>query len=264
MQAYLNKEREELLKQLDALQEERGGILTMDEVRAFLLKRIEDLENSEKKRQKIFRKRIPRELCRGDGILLFEQREEEKEAYMQLQKENAIYFSDRASSSVREQLWAEMQNGNAYYCSILREEDGVFLGYVSIHDRSRALWEIGIELLQEYQSQGYGEKALRLFLLSIARKWGRTEFQARVEPANEKSRRLMEKLGASLVGLEGYRSFDFTEEELHALEEQYLDQIDASMLELAKRLQAEPRKLLSHALDYRFYVENGEIRKETP
>ena len=48
------------------------------------------------------------------------------------------------------------------------------------------------------------------------------------------------------------------------LEEEQMDKLTERMRRQAEFLRAEPRKLLSHALDYRFYVENGEIRKETP
>ena len=59
----------------------------------------------------------------------------------------------------------------------------------------------------------------------------------------------MEHLDAKLVGIEAY--FFADEEDAFEFEEQYLDEIDDHMCVIAAELSIEPRKLMSHVLDYR-------------
>ena len=53
--------------------------------------------------------------------------------------------------------------------------------------------------------------------------------------------------------------FNGDEEAAEAFEAEHLDEITDRMVEQAGQLGVEPRKMLSHVLDYRFFVENGEI-----
>lgn len=119
------------------------------------------------------------------------------------------------------------------------------------------LWEIGIEFLQEYCHMGYGTAALRLFLSVITDITGKTQFQTLVETDNILSQKLMEKLGARLVDIYDY--VFHSEEGAEVFEEEHLNEITDRMVELAEEIGVEPRKLLSHVLDYRLLVEDGEI-----
>lgn len=84
----------------------------------------------------------------------------------------------------------------------------------------------------------------------IQRITGKTEFRALVEVDNIPSQKCFEGLKAKLVGLCDSLVLK-TDDERERFEERNLDLIDTHMLELAKRLGVEPRKLLSHVLDYR-------------
>ena len=75
-----------------------------------------------------------------------------------------------------------------------------------------------------------------------------------VETDNIPSQRLVEKLGARLIGIYDYM-FQGNVDEAEAFEERYLDKITDRMIELAGQLEVEPRKMLSHVLDYRFFIE---------
>jgi hypothetical protein len=79
---------------------------------------------------------------------------------------------------------------------------------------------------------------------------GKNEFRAIIDSDNIVSQKCVEKLGAKLVGLCNGQILKLPEEK-ERFEEQNLHLIDAHMISLSKRLGAEPRKLLSHALDYR-------------
>lgn len=46
---------------------------------------------------------------------------------------------------------------------------------------------------------------------------------------------------------------------MEAFEKKNLDKITDRMIYLAQKIQVEPRKMLSHVLDYRFFIEDGEI-----
>lgn len=72
----------------------------------------------------------------------------------------------------------------------------------------------------------------------------------------------MEKLGARLIDIYDY-TFQGDEDAATAFEEKYLAEITERMVMLAEQIQVEPRKMLSHVLDYRFFLENGKIRNRS-
>jgi L-amino acid N-acyltransferase YncA len=112
------------------------------------------------------------------------------------------------------------------------------------------LWEIAIELDGKYTSQGYGPRSIQLYLNKIWRITGKNTFRALIEADNIPSQKCFEKLGAQLVGLCSSAVL-LTDDEKERFEARNLDLIDAHMIGLAERLKIEPRKLLSHVLDYR-------------
>jgi L-amino acid N-acyltransferase YncA len=112
------------------------------------------------------------------------------------------------------------------------------------------LWEIAIELDGKYTRRGYGPRSIRLYLNEIRRITGKETFRALVEADNIPSQKCFEKLGAQLVGLCSGAVLK-TDAEKERFEEKNLDLIDEHMVGLAERLGTEPRKLLSHVLDYR-------------
>lgn len=193
-----------------------------------------------------------------EEILLRNCREAEKELYIQIKKENtdnpAFYNEDAGIESTWNMFLAE----KCFVCSIIRKCDNEFIGYLSIKDTKSNLWEMAIELLQEHCHKGYGSKAVALFLPAISKITGKTQFQALVETDNIPSQMLMEKLGARLIDIYDY-TFGGDEEAATAFEEENLSELTERMVELAEQLEVEPRKMLSHVLDYRFFIEDEKI-----
>jgi hypothetical protein len=87
-------------------------------------------------------------------------------------------------------------------------------------------------------------------LNEIQRITDKDAFRALVEVDNIPSQKCFEKLDAQLVGLCDSVVLK-TDDEKERFEERNLDLIDGYIIALADRLGIEPRKLLSHVLDYR-------------
>lgn len=193
-----------------------------------------------------------------DVIYLRGYRETENEWIRQVQKENSnhpeIYNDDWAWKISSKWL----KEDRAFVCSIFEKSQGNYIGYISLKNTERNLWEISIELLEKFCNKGYGTRAIKLFLPAISAVSGKTQFQALVETDNIPSQLLMEKCGAKLIDIYDY-SYDGDEEAAALFEESHLEMITERMVTLAAQIQVEPRQLLSHVLDYRFFVEDGKI-----
>lgn len=150
----------------------------------------------------------------------------------------------------RESLFrSETAAPEVFYC-IIEANDGTPIGYLGIKDTSAELWEIAIELDGKYTHQGFGPQGIRLYLNEIQRITGKSKFMAAVEADNIPSQKCFERLGAKLVGLRSSIVLK-TDEEKERFEQKNLNLITAHIIELAKRLDVAPRKLLSHVLEYR-------------
>lgn len=193
-----------------------------------------------------------------DVILLRNCRDSEKEKYIQVKRENTDNPEYYDSESAVDSTWKMFEDEKSFCCSIIRKRDNEFIGYISIKDTKSNLWEIAIELLQEYCHKEYGSRAIALFLPAISKITGKTQFQALVETDNIPSQLLMEKLGARLIDIYDY-TFQGDEEAATAFEEKYMAEITERMVLLAEQIGVEPRKMLSNVLDYRFFVEDGKI-----
>lgn len=197
-----------------------------------------------------------------DIILLRNCKDSEKEKYIQIKKENTDtpdYYDNESASDI---AWNSFKEEHTFCCSVIRKSDNEFMGYISIKDTRSNLWEIAIELLKEYCHKGYGSTVISLFLPAISKITNKTQFQALVETDNIPSQLLMEKLGARLIDIYDY-TFQGDEDAATAFEEKYLAEITERMVMLAEQIQVEPRKMLSHVLDYRFFLENGKIRNRS-
>ncbi len=193
-----------------------------------------------------------------DVIFLRNCRDYEKEAYIRIKKENTNNPEFYNDQTVAESMWKMLNVEKSFCCSVIRKSDNEFIGYISLKDTEANLWEMAIELLQEHCHKGYGSRAVTLFLPAISKLTGKKQFQALVETDNIPSQRLMESLGARLIDIYDY-TFHGDEEAATAFEEENLSEITGRMVELAKQLEVEPRKMLSHVLDYRFFVEGDKI-----
>lgn len=193
-----------------------------------------------------------------DVILLRNCKDSEKEKYIQVKKENTDDPEFYDNESAADSTWKMFKEEKSFCCTIIRKSDDEFIGYISIKDTKSNLWEIAIELLQEHCHKGYGSRAIALFLPAISKITNKAQFQALVETDNIPSQLLMEKLGARLIDIYDY-TFQGDEEAATAFEEKYMYEITERMVILAEQIGVEPRKMLSHVLDYRFFVEDGKI-----
>ncbi len=91
-----------------------------------------------------------------------------------------------------------------------------------------------------------------MYLEAVASISDHHEFASRVDTDNIASQTLMEKLGFKPYGLSEFLLH--REEDQLAAEEEYKDRLDDRYMELAKKFNVEPRKLLSHVLEYRIVV----------
>ena len=137
-----------------------------------------------------------------------------------------------------------------FFCVIESVAEQKPIGYIGLKDTRNDLWEIAIELDNQCTGKGYGPNSVRLFLNEIYKITGRAEYQARIDTNNLPSQKCFEKIGAELVGLCDGPILKLPDEKKR-FEDKNLNLIDNHMRELASRLGVEPRKLLSHVLDYR-------------
>ena len=75
------------------------------------------------------------------------------------------------------------------------------------------------------------------------------EFRVKIDSDNYASQGLFEKLGAVPYGIAEFMLHK--EEDIRKCEEENLQEIDDKLMEVAEKFGVEPRKLLSHVLEYR-------------
>lgn len=143
-------------------------------------------------------------------------------------------------------LWKPTQEESSFFCVVEQQSHPV--GYVAIHDTRVSPWELAVEFDKAFCNKGLGPRTIKLFLSKIEEITLISLFRARVEVDNIACQKCMTKIGADLVGLgQGVLK---TEEEMRKFEEENIGLIDEHMISLAEKLNVDPRKLLSHVLEY--------------
>ena len=172
-----------------------------------------------------------------------------REAYFNLNAFNEV------GTTAEEFFGNELVDEKRFCVAVIRKTDSEYVGYVGINDTTKNLWEICAEFLPQYCNQGYGYSAMRLFIKRVSQITGDTtqQFQALVEVDNIASQNLMRKLNGRLIDI--YDCVFHDENRATEYEERHLDEITPHMIQLADELMTEPRKLLSHVLDYRIFAE---------
>ena len=249
----------ELLSQIEKLDKDDKG--AKEKVMALLQDRLDLIkkEIDKNKGQSIgeawdFSKEKKEPLLISDDIILLEPMSEKY--YDLYLKTREVYSNSNYTDPVYKEVFIkEVTNEKSLFVAIIRKSDNAYLGYVGLKDTSVNLWEFCVELLPEYCNQGYGYKAVKLFIKKISEitKNDKQQFMALVEVDNIASQKLMLKLGGRLIDIYDYTFHD--EEQATEFEEEHLDEITDHMIELAEELMVEPRKLLSHVLDYRIFAE---------
>jgi RimJ/RimL family protein N-acetyltransferase len=190
---------------------------------------------------------------KDDAVILRLICESDADFYVSIRAQYSMMYRwlIRKKNSSNVQLFrGDLCRSESFFCVIENASACVPIGYLGIKDTGADLWEIAVELDKKYTHLGFGSRSIRLFLNELQRITGKNEFRAIIDSDNIASQKCVEKLGAKLVGLCNGQILKLPEEK-ERFEEQNLHLIDAHMISLSKRLGAEPRKLLSHALDYR-------------
>lgn len=130
-------------------------------------------------------------------------------------------------------------------CTITYESK--YVGYCGIKDTRKDQWEISIEILKKNSNKGIGYRSINILLQAIKERLGVTGFRVRIEPDNEASQRLFEKLGATPNGIS---EFLLHGQKMEEYEEANLKLLDNRLVGLAGKFGVEPRKMLSCVLEY--------------
>lgn len=184
--------------------------------------------------------------CLNGGLILRKVEEADRDGYIGLQKAYNLMKSMLKEETYYDMVWREHQEPKALMFSIIK--DGQYIGYCGIKNTSQEPWEIAIEILPDWTNQGIGRIAIDGMLDAVIVRLGINQFRVRIDPGNHASQKMFEKLGAIPNGISEFLIHD--KATLEKCEEDNLHLIDADTISLAGKFGVEPRKLLSHILEY--------------
>lgn len=180
-------------------------------------------------------------------ISLRKVRETDRESFIDLQRETFMMKSMLKEEAYRTMLWNEHIQDKSLMLAI--EVDGEYAGYCGINNLSRDKWEIAIELRKKWRYKGIGYVAISTMLSEIKLRLNVNDFRVKIDADNYASQRLFEKLGAVPNRIAEFMLHK--EEDILRCEEENLEAIDDNLIQVAKKFGVEPRKLLSHVLEYK-------------
>ena len=172
--------------------------------------------------------------------------ETDRNQFLRLQRETCIMKSMLKEESYQRRIWDGHIQDKSMMFTI--EVDGKYAGYCGIHNLSSENWEIAIELLKRFRKKGVGYTAISMMLSEIKSRLGVNEFRVKIDADNYASQRLFENLGAVPHGIAEYILHE--EKDIARCEEENLEEIDDNLVQVAAKFGVEPRKLLSHVLEY--------------
>lgn len=185
-------------------------------------------------------------MCQSGELLLRDVLDSDKEGYLQLQQEYSSFRSLLQDERYCETIWCDHTDHTTLILSI--EKNGEYVGYCGIKDLSKEQWEIAIELLPKWTHQGVGSAVIPAMLDALKGRLSADNFRIRIDPTNLASQGLFEKIGAKPNGISKFILHN--EDEIRKCEEANLHLIDDCLVTVAKKFDVEPRKLLSHVLEY--------------
>ncbi|MBR1742653.1 MAG: GNAT family N-acetyltransferase [Lachnospiraceae bacterium] len=255
---YEQKERKDLLKEynfINNLQDVTDKETLLQMLRAEkdrLLAEIEMMEEREREEcggeYDLSRILVP-VIYEDERILLRRPESVDREPFLHVKRQYAFSKAMFQRESYQDDLWEEQISEGSLYYSIIGRKNGHYIGYCGVKNLKKKVWEIAIELDGKYCHQGYGFLAPGKYLENLSELSGRREFASRVETDNIASQKLMEELGFQPYGLAEFLLY--SEEDKREAEEEYLHLLDERYEKLAGKFHVEPRKLLSHVLEYR-------------
>lgn len=185
--------------------------------------------------------------CLNDTLTLRNTIDSDRDGFLRLQQEYSPLRSLlRYEPSYCARIWRDHNDNTSLMLSIIKSKE--YIGYCGIKDISKEQWEISIELLPEWIHRGIGTAVITAMLDAVKDRLGVTVFRVRIDANNVASQCLFEKLGATPNGISKFILSN--EDEILQCEEANLDQIDDTLVSVAKKFDVEPRKLLSHVLEY--------------
>lgn len=182
-----------------------------------------------------------------DRLILRMIQEADKEKYITLSYENSIMKSFFKDEQFIDDLWSTFMQDNSFVCSIFDKKIYEFIGYCSIKDMQKEVWEIAIEIKTDYHHMGYGTEALGAFLRKLSDSTHQHFFIARINYDNVVSQGLMRKIGAHPIRV---HEFLLHGEELEKFREENKNSIDWNTQRLAAEFGVEPNDVLGGILEY--------------
>lgn len=188
-------------------------------------------------------------VCEDNTISLRKPLDCDRNGFLQLQWEHSSQGVLLKNEKYCAEIWNGHNDNTALMVSIIK--DGAYIGYCGIIDLSKKPWEIAIELLPQWTHRQIGTTVLPAVLDALQERLGVVDFRVRIDPANLASQGLFEKLGATPNGISSL--ILSSEEEIKQCEDANLHRIDDGLIAVARKFSVEPRKLLSHALEYKLH-----------
>ena len=220
-----------------------------DKENTLLAERLIDIATNDEMGKKIYKKFWAMGECiiTENEIILRKVQDSDKDIFIELQKENNIVKSMMKEEAYRNMLWNEHIEYKALMFSIV--VDNEYVGYCGIKNTTHEQWEIAIEILNKWKHKGIGYRAISVMLDEIKNRLNVSEFRVRIDAENYPSQRLFEKLGAEPNGISEFLLHE--EADIRRCEEENIHLLDERIQELAKQFNVEPRRLLSHVLEYK-------------
>lgn len=190
-------------------------------------------------------------LYSDDRVILRRVAEEDKIGFLEVEQEYTMIPNMFQKETFKEEIWDEHKSEPALMCSIINSETNEYLGYCGIKDTSLKRWEIAIEIHKCWCGKGIGYISVQGFLDAVTALTGVNEFRVRINSDNYASQGLFEKLGAVPNGISEFMIHG--EAALRECEEENLQYIDDRLIALGEKFHVDPRKLLSHVLEYKLY-----------
>ena len=248
------RELQNILKVLESVKtKEPGWENTLNDYMDSIARRIERKSKTSEFRDFSLEKSNP-ELIRDDVVVLRPVTPDDQPFYQNVRLQHSMIYRAEYHTTTAEKQRAmfldEVLAPQVFFCIIEDAQTRLPLGFLGIKDIRSETWEIAAELDEQYIRHGYGSRSMRLFLNEIHRITGRAIFRAVIDSDNVASQKCVESLGGELAGLCN-SVVPMTEEEKNRFEDAHLYLIDDNIRSLAQRLGVEPRKLLSHPVEYR-------------
>lgn len=226
----------------------------LDEVRAQLAAALNSTKSTEpiKDRELYpFDKEKECEVFASDEVVCLKPLDETvREPFLSIIEGNATFPQAFELEGYKDSIWNSHFKEGVFYCSIYKATTNEFAGYCGIKGTGTEKWEFAIELLPVFQRQGIGKHALELLMTGLSQSAEQHLFLAKVDPDNEPSQKLMEKLNGIPSGIEKFIITD--DKVIKEIEEECANEVDDRLRSLADKFQVRPEALLCHILVYTF------------